>query len=50
VEGHLKNHFFAGNMSGQMSASWVSAILVRSDIGIIFNNKAVGQAIRYIGI
>ncbi len=50
VEGHLKNHFFTGAMNGQMSASWVSAILVRSNVGIIFNKKAIGQAIRYTGI
>ena len=50
VEGHLKMHFFTGTMNRQMSASWVSAILVRSNVGIIFNNKAVGQAIRYTGM
>ena len=50
VEGHLKMNFFAGTINGQMSASWVSAILVRSNIGIIFNNKAIGQAIRYTGM
>jgi len=33
-----------------MSASWVSALLVRSNVGIIFNNKAIGQAIRHVGI
>ena len=47
VEGHLKSNFFGGNMNGQMTASWVSAILVRSNVGIIFNDKALGQAIRY---
>lgn len=50
VEGHLKKHFLGGNMNGQMSASWVSALLVRSNIGIIFNNKAIGQAIRTVVI
>jgi hypothetical protein len=50
VEGHLKKHFFTGIINRQMSASWVSAILVRSNVGIIFNNKAVGQAIRYSGM
>jgi hypothetical protein len=45
-----KMHFFTGIMDRQMSASWVSAILVRSNVGIIFNNKAVGQAIRYTGM
>ncbi len=49
VEGHLKKLFFK-DMNGQMSASWVSALLVRSNVGIIFNNKAIGQAIRHIGI
>ncbi len=47
VEGHLKKLFFTGNMNGQMSASWISAILVRSNVGIIFNNKAIGQAVNY---
>jgi len=50
VEGHIKMHFFGGDMNGQMSASWVSALLVRSNVGIIFNNKAIGQAIRHVGI
>lgn len=49
VEGHLKSHFFGGDMSGQMTATWISAILVRSNIGVIFNNKSVGQAIKYLG-
>jgi hypothetical protein len=49
IEGHLKMHFFSGDMNGQMSASWISAILVRSNVGIIFNNKTNGQAIRYMG-
>ena len=47
VEGHIKTLFFEGNMNGQMSASWVSALLVRSNVGIIFNNKAIGQAVNY---
>ena len=50
VEGHLKTLFFKGDMNGQMSASWVSATLVRSNVGIIFNNKAIGQAIRHVGL
>ena len=49
VEGHLKMHFYGGDMNGQISATWISAFLVRSNIGIKFNNKAIGQAIRYIG-
>jgi hypothetical protein len=47
VEGYLKSNFFGGNMNAQMTASWISAILVRSKISIIFNNKAIGQAIKY---
>ncbi len=47
VEGYLKSRFFGGNMDGQMTAPWVSALLVRSDVGILFNDKAVGQAIKY---
>ena len=50
VEGHLKTLFFKGDMNRQMSASWVSALLVRSNVGIIFNEKAIGQAIRYVGL
>jgi hypothetical protein len=50
VEGHLKTLFFRGDMNGQMSASWVSALLVRSNVGIIFNNKAIGQALRHVGL
>jgi hypothetical protein len=49
VEGYLKSLFFGGDMNAQMTASWVSAILVRSNVGIIFNNKAVGQALKYTG-
>jgi len=48
VEGHIKMLFFKGDMNGQMSASWVSALLVRSNVGIIFNNKAIGQAVNYL--
>lgn len=47
VEGYLKIKFFSGNMDGQMTAPWVSALLVRSGVGILFNDKAVGQAIIY---
>jgi hypothetical protein len=50
VEGHLKTIFFNGDMNGKMSASWVSAILVRSNVGIIFNNKAVGQSIKHVDL
>ena len=37
-------------MNGKMSASWISAILVKSTVGIIFNNKAIGQAIKHVGL
>ncbi|EMR74169.1 hypothetical protein MCGE09_00576 [Thaumarchaeota archaeon SCGC AB-539-E09] len=50
VEGHIKSLFFKGDMNGKMSASWISAILVKSTVGIIFNNKAIGQAIKYVGL
>lgn len=49
VEGFLKKNFFKGGMNGNMTAPWISAILARADVGIIFNNKAVGQALRYSG-
>jgi hypothetical protein len=47
VEGYLKSRFFGGNMDGQMTAPWISALLVRSDVEILFNDKAVGQAIKF---
>jgi len=47
VEGLLKKYFFGGNMDGQMTAPWISALMVRADVGIVFNNKAIGQAIKY---
>ena len=47
VEAFLKNNFHGGNMNGAMTASWVSAILVKSGVGVEFNDKAIGQAIRY---
>jgi hypothetical protein len=50
IEGILKMNFHSGDMNSQMSASWISAILVRASVGIIFNNKAIGQAIRYVGL
>jgi len=46
VEAFLKNNFHGGNMNGAMTASWVSTILVKSGLGVEFNGKAVGQAIR----
>lgn len=49
VEGFLKKNFFKGGTNGNMTAPWISAILARANVGIIFNNKAVGQALRYSG-
>ena len=47
VEGYLKENFFSGDMNGPMTAPWISALIVRADIGIEFNNKSLGQAIKY---
>ena len=49
VEGHIKASFYAGDMNAVMTAPWVAALLVGANVGIIFNGKAVGQAIRYGG-
>lgn len=49
VEGYIKKNFYKGNMNGNMTAPWISAILVRANVGVIFNNKAVGQALSYSG-
>jgi len=46
IEGFLKTKFLRGNMNALSTAPWVSAILVYSNIGVEFNNKARGQAIR----
>ena len=46
VEGFIKNKFFNGNMNALSTATWFSAILVYSDIGVEFNNKARGQKLR----
>jgi len=46
VEGFIKENFFKGNMNGLSTATWFSAILVWSDIGVEFNNKAYGQKLR----
>lgn len=48
IEGFLKINFFGGNMSALSTATWISAILVKAGIGVEFNNKARGQALRYI--
>lgn len=47
VEGLLKQNFFNNNQNGLSTATWVSAVLVYSDVGIAFNNKAKGQKIRF---
>jgi len=47
VEGLIKSKFFNNNLNRLSTATWVSAILVYSDIGIEFNNKAKGQKLRF---
>ena len=47
IEGLLKTVFFEGNVNALSTAPWISAILVRADIGVEFNGKSRGQAIRY---
>jgi len=46
VEGIVKKKFFNDNPNGLSTATWFSAILVYSNIGVEFNNKAKGQKIR----
>ena len=46
VEGVIKKNYFNDNPDGLSTATWFSAILVYSNIGIEFNNKARGQKIR----
>jgi len=46
LEGFIKENFFNGNLDGLSTATWFSAILVWSDIGLEFNNKAKGQKLR----
>lgn len=46
LEGFMKTQFFNGNMDALSTATWFSAILVHSNIGIEFNNKAIGQKLR----
>ena len=50
IEGFLKENFYGGDMNGPMTAPWVSALLVRANVGVKFNNQAIGQAIRYIKV
>ena len=46
IEGVIKKKFFNDNPHGLSTATWFSAILVYSDIGVKFNNKAIGQKLR----
>jgi hypothetical protein len=46
IEGFIKKEFFGNNPNGLSTATWFSAILVYSDIGVEFNNKAKGQKLR----
>ena len=46
VEGVVKKKYFNDNPNGLSTATWFSAILVYSNIGMEFNNKAKGQKIR----
>jgi hypothetical protein len=48
VEGFIKKTFFDNNPDALSTATWFSAILVRSNIGVEFNNRAMGQKIRAI--
>jgi hypothetical protein len=50
IEGFLKDNFHGGDMNGPMTAPWISALLVRANIGVEFNNQATGQAIRYVKV
>jgi hypothetical protein len=46
IEGFIKQKFFNGNMDALSTATWFAAILVHSNIGVEFNNKAIGQKLR----
>ncbi|MEM4703747.1 MAG: hypothetical protein QXJ02_01575 [Candidatus Bathyarchaeia archaeon] len=46
IEGFIKEKIFKGNMNALSTAAWFAAILVYSNIGVEFNNKAKGQEIR----
>jgi hypothetical protein len=48
VEGFIKKEFFNDNPHALSTATWFSAILVYSNIGVEFNNKAKGQKLRLI--
>ena len=36
MEDYINMLLFTGGMNGQMGASWISALLVRSNVGVIF--------------
>lgn len=46
IEGVIKTKFY-NSLDGLSTATWLSAILVYSDIGIEFNNKSIGQKLRF---
>jgi hypothetical protein len=46
IEGVIKSTLFKGKMSATSTATWVAAILVYSDVGIKFNMKSRGQALK----
>lgn len=46
IEGFIKEKFFNGNMDALSTATWFAAILVHSNIGVEFNNKAIGQKLK----
>jgi hypothetical protein len=48
IEGFLKSKFYGGNMNAQMTAPWISAILVGAGVDVKFNNKRIGQAIKHV--
>lgn len=46
IEGFIKEKFFNGDMDALSTATWFAAILVHSNVGVEFNNKAIGQKIK----
>jgi len=47
IEGFIKKTYFKNNPNALSTAPWFSAILVYSNIGIIFNERSPGQALKY---
>lgn len=47
VEGLIKKEFFGNNPNGLSTATWFSAILVHSNVGIEFNDKPKGQKLQF---